>query len=437
MKLLRGSKFQNNVSWVLIGNAIHAVFQFAVNILAARVLLTADYGLINYAGSVVSLMVAIAALGFGGIITKKFAEKEELAGKYLWTATISTLLISIPLVLICLIVSVIHAPNDTTLHAVMLCQALTIPFSAHVFFIYWFRYKYKASLVAIFRFVAFGVAAIWRLIALFVFRSVTLYVLGTSCETIILGIILLYIYKQNDFPKLSFDKSCLKEMIRISYPFIFSAILTTIYGQTDKIMLESMLDRESVAYYSVALTLAGAVSIIPSAIIEGFRPEIMRLKEANETSYQRRMRQSYCSVFWICICYCLFITVFAKEIILILYGEAYLPAVNALALVVWYTSFSYFGSINNIFMVAEQKSKWVQITTLLGAIVNIVLNAVLIPCWGVVGAAAASLITQILLNNILLLLIPPLRKCFYLQLKGICNIDCFTFRKNKNNMNKG
>ena len=208
-------------------------------------------------------------------------------------------------------------------------------------------------------------------------------------------------------------------MLKMSYPFIFSAILSTIYGQADKIMLKSMVNNSAVALYNASTTLAGLVVIIPTTLVEGFRPDIMDAKLSDEDLYQRRLRQLYAVVFWACMAYGLFITIFAKQIILIIYGEKYLGAVSSLSLIVWYTSFSYFGAINNVYMVAEDKIKWVQVTTLTGAVGNVILNYFLIPIWGIVGAALASLLTQILSNFILMAAIPDLRKGFKIMIQGI------------------
>ena len=427
MKLLN-NKFVGNVSWVLIGNFAHAVFQFLINILAARTLSEHDYGLINYAISIVALFTSIGTLGFNGIITKNFAEDEASAGKYIWSAVICRLIISVPLIVGIYIIGYLHAPNDETLHKILLCQGLTVLYSSGDIFVYWFRYRYRANLVAILRLITFAIMAIWRILALVVFKSLLGYVIGTTTESLLFVVFLATVYLKKSQPKLIFDISVAKGMLRISYPFIFSALLATVYGQTDKIMLESMISTESVAVYSVSLTLAGAISIIPTALIEGFRPEIMRSKEIDENTYEKRMRQVYFIVFWLCIVYCVFVSAFAKPIILLLYGEKYIGAVSSLSLIVWYTSFSYFGGINNIFMVAENQAKWVQITTLVGAVTNIVLNIILIPHLGIVGAGLASLITQIVANFLLLYIIKPLRKCFYLQINGILNRDCFNFK---------
>ena len=238
-----------------------------------------------------------------------------------------------------------------------------------------------------------------------------------------------YIKRRNQ--RLSFSKSVFIKMLKLSYPFIFSALLSTIYGQTDKIMLKQLMNTESVAYYSVSLTLAGAISIIPIALIDGFRPEIMKYKISNTELYAKRFRQLYSVVFWLCIAYGIFVSVFSRNIILIAYGEKYLPAVASLATIVWYTSFSYFGSINNIFMVCENKTFFVQITTLIGAVLNVGLNFALIPVLGVEGAAIASLATQIIINFLVPAIIPGLRPCFKFMVEGILFRNTFELKRRK------
>ena len=98
-------------------------------------------------------------------------------------------------------------------------------------------------------------------------------------------------------------------------------------------------------------------------------------------------------------------------------------AVSSLSLIVWYTSFSYFGAINNLFMVAEGVNKWVPVNTFVGAMTNIILNFVFIPRLGIVGAALASLLTQFVANFLMMLINPQLRKGFRLMIGGICLRD--------------
>lgn len=422
--MLKG-KFARNIGWIFIGNLVHAVLQFLLNIYVARTFTTDAYGLINYSASLITFFSSVGTLGFNGIITKKFAEDEAHSGEYLGTAMLARAAFSLASILFLQII--VHASNteEKLLPIIVLCQSTSILFASFDLTIYWFRYKSKAKTVAIIRLIAFAISAVWRIVVVSIYADIVLYVIGVSLETCLFVVMLFVTYiNKNRGACIRFSRVKLASMLKISYPFISSAILSTIYGQTDKIMLKSMVDNTAVAMYSVSLTLAGAIVIIPTALIEGFRPDILSFKLANQTMYIKRVKQLYASVFWICVAYCIFITVSAKWIILLLYGNKYIDAVPSLSLVVWYTSFSYFGAINNLYMVAEEKTKWVQLTTLVGAITNVVLNFVLIPIYGVVGAAAASLVTQVFANFILLLIIPQLRENFFIicdaiMLRGI------------------
>ncbi len=414
------SRFTRNLSWIFFGNIVHAVLQFLLNIVCARSFGTSDYGLINYGASLIAFFNSIGTLGFYAVVTKYFAEDEKKAGEILGTGTIARTVFSVISIILLQIIVSLSDSSDMQIRLVVFCQSLSILFASSDLFVYWFRYKSEAKIVAILRLAAFFITAIWKLLSILVFHNIVIYVVGVSLE---IGFFAFFqrlcFRKEYKQYKLCFSFVTLKKLLKISYPFIFSSLLATIYAQTDKIMLRSMLSNSAVGIYSVSLTLAGAIAIIPSALIEGFRPEIMVYKVNDESKYKQRFQQLYGLVFWVCITYCVFISIFAKYIILFLYGAEYTPAIPSLSLVVWYTSFSYFGSINNLFMVAEDKTKWVQVTTLIGAMLNIIMNYSFIPSMGVIGAALASLLTQVLANFLMPLIVPSLRPAFRLMVQGI------------------
>ena len=101
-------------------------------------------------------------------------------------------------------------------------------------------------------------------------------------------------------------------------------------------------------------------------------------------------------------------TLLAGPIIKILYGSAYLNSVNLLRIVVWFTTFSYMGSVRNIWILAEGKQKYLWMVNLMGALLNVILNAITIPYWGAMGAATASLVTQFFTNVITGIIIRPI-----------------------------
>ena len=102
-----------------------------------------------------------------------------------------------------------------------------------------------------------------------------------------------------------------------------------------------------------------------------------------------------------------------------MYGEAYITAVSTLQLIVWYTLFTYFGAVRSVWLLAEGKQKYLWIINLSGAIANIVLNFILIPPFGILGASVASLITQIFTNVIIGYIIKPLHNNNRIMLRAL------------------
>ena len=86
-----------------------------------------------------------------------------------------------------------------------------------------------------------------------------------------------------------------------------------------------------------------------------------------------------------------------------------MAAVPLLQTITWYSAFSYMGSVRNIWMLAEEKQKYLWIINLSGAVLNVIGNFILIPLMGTVGAAVASVLTQFFTNFVLCIIIKPIR----------------------------
>jgi O-antigen/teichoic acid export membrane protein len=169
----------------------------------------------------------------------------------------------------------------------------------------------------------------------------------------------------------------------------------------DKIMIKQILgSTENVGLYSAAIAICGMIGFIPGAILDSGRPLIVEAKGRDEQLYQLRIRQLSAGVIWICVIYSIGITVFSKLAIQILYGDAYIGANLCLKIAVWYTAFSYLGSGRSLWLICEKKNKYVFLFSAMGAATNLVLNFIMIPLWGINGAAIATLLTQIMANFI-------------------------------------
>lgn len=136
---------------------------------------------------------------------------------------------------------------------------------------------------------------------------------------------------------------------------------------------------------------------------------IFEMKKKDNEKYLKSLYMLNSIVIYLSLLQSIFITLFSKYIILILYGKDYLESVNVLRIIVWYTTFSYLGATRNIWLLAEGKQKYLTIIDSCGALFNVILNFILIPFLGICGAALASLITQIFTIIIITFIIKPIR----------------------------
>lgn len=422
---MKNKSFKKNISWVFFENLSHSIFTFLINIFVARILSKEAYGNINYIFSWISFFNSFAILGINNIINKFLSEDQKESNEYLNSAIVMRFIASIiSIICVCLLIFVLEKNNTQMIYITLIYSTYFISEIGQIY-VYWFRYKREANLVAILRIIALLISAIVKVVALLIFKNIYLYIFGIVIELFMFSILLFLTYKRKYDFKLTISKEKMKKILKSSYPFISASLLITIYAQTDKIMLKNMMGANEVASYSIAVTIAGLMGTFASAIIEGFRPEIISTYKKDKNIYAKRLRQLYCFIFWICIAYGVFVTLFSKQMITILYGKKYFSSIPALAIIVWYTSFSYFGSANNVYLAAESKEKYAQITTLIGAITNVILNLVLIPKMGIVGAALASLITQFVANFGILIIIKDLRPIVTHMIDGILFKDVF------------
>ena len=225
---------------------------------------------------------------------------------------------------------------------------------------------------------------------------------------------------------LSLDFVLGKRMFAKSKHYIITGLMIAIFAQTDKIMLKSMIGEISTGYYSAAVAIASASSFVYLAIIDSFRPVIFSAQN-NSEQFKLNLKRLYCIVIWLSLFQSAVMTLFSNLFVNVLYGEEYAASSTILQVVVWFITFSYLGSIRNIWILANNMQKYLWIINASGACLNVILNWIMIPHLGAIGAAIASVLTQMFANFILGFIIPSIRENNFLLLqslnpKYICNM---------------
>ena len=195
--------------------------------------------------------------------------------------------------------------------------------------------------------------------------------------------------------------------------------MVMVFTQTDKIMLKIMLDDSATGFYSAAVACAGMSSFVFGAIIDSMRPSIFESIKSSQKAFEQNVSRLYCIVIYLSLAQSLGMTFLAKPVILVLYGQKYVQTAQILRLAVWYTTFSYLGSVRGVWMLSTNNQKYLLPINVAGAMSNVALNALLIPVMGAMGAALASLLTQFFTNVLMGYLVKPIRENNRLMVRGL------------------
>lgn len=416
-------KIQNfeikNAGWLISGKVAQMILSLFVSVLSARYLGPGNYGLINYASAYTSFFMAFCTLGLNSIIIKDFVDYSDEQGQALGTSIVLRLISSLcsALMIVCIVCALDYGELETI--AVVALSTVSLLFHAFDTINYWFQSKYQSKVTAIATFAAYAATSLYKIVLLMLNKSVRWFAFASSIDYIVLAVLLLLAYKKNKGPKLSFSWGKAKSLLSKSYHYILSGMMVAIYGQTDKLMLKHMLDGSAVGYYSTATVICGLWVFVLQAIIDSVYPTIMKLHRIDKDAFERKNRQLYAIIFYLSVAASMFFVLFGDLLISILYGEPYMGASKPLKVITWYTAFSYLGVARNAWVVCENKQRYLKYMYIGAAILNIIMNLLFIPPFGVVGAALASLITQVFTSIILPLFFDGMRKNSFLMLEAI------------------
>ena len=429
LKKILNNKVVKNAGWIVGGRLVNKVLAFLVGILTARYLGPSNYGLINYAAAYITFFASVCTLGINSVIIKDFIDHPEEEGQAVGTTlvlrAVSSLLSAIMVVGL---VAVVDRDELTTILVVAL-SSIGLAFQIFDTLNYWFQSRLQSKYCAIATVISHVGVSVYKIVLLVTGKDVAWFAVATSVECIVEAVFLLLVYRKQGGPRFSFSGQKAKQLLTASSSFIVSGLMVSIYASTDKLMLKQMLDEVAVGHYSLAVSLSTTWAFVLQAVIDSVYPSVIQSSSKGTEVFNRKNRQLYALVFYIAMFMALLITVLAKPIVSILYGEAYLPAVLPLRIVVWYTAFSYLGVARNGWIVCENCQRYLKYLYISSALINVALNWVCIPLFGAPGAALASLVTQMSTTVFLPALIRPLRPNAKLMFEAVLLKDVLRNKK--------
>lgn len=414
-------KFVENTWWMMARNIYSMLISLVVGSLSARFLGPSNYGVLNYGASIVAFFTTVSQLGMDSIIVAEMVRKPDKEDIYLGTALMMRLLTSVISVLFVWGMVVVLEPNNQLVQIVTVLQAISIIFQSLEVLYYWFQAHFLMKYVTYASMVALTTTGIWRILLLVNRATVEWFAMSAAVSSFVCSITIVFFFFKNARISLKVSLYEAKYLFSNSYHFLINGLAVTLYTQLDRIMLAKIVGEEAVGLYSAASTVALMWGFVPLAMINSASPILVKLYEENRKEFVIQYKLLLLGISVMGILVSLVFTVFGKVIIHILYGEIYYAAIPALLILIWSTTFSMIGSARGVWLVAASKNKYVKYFTLIGAVVNAVLNVIVIPKWGIIGASVTTLASQIIVS-----IIAPF---FFKETKSFCKMYFSSFKE--------
>ena len=419
MRDWKRNRVVKNAGWLVFGKLAQMVINLAVGLLTARYLGPSNYGVISYAAAYTGFFASFCTLGINSVIVKELLDHQDEQGEILGTTllmqTVSSLLSAVAIMCIVYVAD----RGDPVVMTVVFLSGLGLIFQVFGVFHFWFQSRLQSKVSAMVSLIAYIITAVYKIILLVQGKTVVWFAFATALDHICVAVMLYYAYRRFGGDRLRISGKCAGSLLRKSCHFILPGLMVAVYAQTDKIMLKQMIDAAENGYYATAVSLCNTWCFVLSAIIDSLYPEIAKAHKTDTALYIRRNKQLYAIVFYIAAGVSVLISLLAEPIVLVMYGQDYLPTVGPLRIMTWYTAFSYLGVARNAWIVCENRQKYLVWVYLASAISNVLLNLLLIPAYGARGAAFASLAAQVITTMVAPCFISGLRENSKMMIQAI------------------
>ena len=356
------------------------------------ILTPADFGTADLISQTANLLIPLAAVGICDGIFRFILDDSADKKKILSTGMAILLAGSAVIAALAQLLRFFDTLGDH----VFLIIAYVLAANVHLAFANFIRAEGKNGLFAIQGIANTALTIGLNLLFLLGFKmGSTGYVLSVVVADACISVALFFIaklYKNISFKAV--DRSVAKQMLKFSIPYIPTTIMWLITSVSDRYIVTAYRDTAENGLYAAAYKLPTILSLVSGVFIEAWHFSAVKDGEENERS--RFFGMVYdCFMSFMFFCGSVIIAgaqIFTK----ILLADSYFDSWQYVPVLVIATVFSTLVSFLGSVYFLKKKSALSMLTAMAGAITNIVLNLALIPKFGAIGAAAATLVCYLL-----------------------------------------
>ncbi len=417
----------HSIKWQFADKISKLFGSVVVGMLVGRYLGPEQFGLLNFVYAFVWMFATVGTIGLDEVVVKELIEKPEDTEKILGTSIVLKI-IGATLSVVITFGSAFLLKNHFEFKIWLILFTIISMIIRNLGIArLWYESKIQSKKVMIIDNLAFLIGVFLKLLFVFTNKPVEYFAFTVLVEFAISTAILHHIFTKGD-KKISisnYDKKWANKLLNQSWPLIIIGFSIMLYTRSDQVMLTLLSSSTDTGIYSAAVRISEVFYFIPTAITISFFPAIVKhFNAGNKENYHRKVQALFDLLLIISIILTLFMTLLAYPVILLGFGADFIDSVNVLNIHIWGSIFVFLGVASSKIMVVEHHNKYNMYRTLIGAILNILLNLLLIPKLGSIGAAISTVFSY-MVSVYACILFKPTRHIAFFMLKSLNPLGLF------------
>ena len=391
-----------NTAFMTVASVGQKVIAFVYFVIIARAVGVENLGFYTAALSFAAIFVVLVDIGFSNVLIRESSKKQEDTQRNLSTVLGAKIFFAV-IAYFALVITSLIVGNEPVLKGLIYVAGITMIFDSLLLSLYGalrvfgdLRYEALASMASQFATLVLG--GFFLLLKLPLVWLMVAFTVPSILNTSFAATVLYRKHKIKIVPKL--DRKILKAFFYIAFPFALAAIFVRIYTHIDAILLLRLAGEAEAGLYSVAAKIVGAFLFIPGALIAALYPRFAEHFVHDKTRLAYLFEQSMKYVFLVALPIAVGIGVLAYQIVPLAFGAEYLSTVPALQILLAGMLFTFSAFPIGALLNACDRQKTQSVIVGVVMAVDVALNVILIPKYGIVGSALASLCGNVVMATL-------------------------------------
>lgn len=364
-----------------------------VGVVLVRHLGATSFGIYSVVFAFLTFFQAITCLGVEGILIKDVIRDPDASSQLAGNALSLKMISGFVAVCAALITSIALRYDREIIYLILLASiGLLFSFSSIYGALLQAYNKIVLSGVTEFVVALFSCAAV--MIAVTAHATTPIFVGIQASGPIVVGVVLFFVTRSLGIcPSFNFDKEHAHYLLKNSWPMFLTSIFMALNLRVDQMLIFSLLGAENSGVYSSVVKLVESPNIIPatftSVIFPLFCASHLQSREKFRFVYKRAFKYMALVILPVVAV----VSALSIPLMSQIYGERFAVGGPALAVLIWSEIFIFLGGLNGNVILLDGLQRYTLVFNVIGAVMNLFLNMLFIPRYGIVGSALATAIS--------------------------------------------